>query len=626
MSPRWSSAELPWLPELPQGEDYRQAVRACEDGAALQALARYRLGGNQLHLLAKQVARLRAAGAQLSPLVSVRLALLANGSVDLIAPALVGSALRYGIALEVWKPGHDQLAQAVLQPDSELYRQVPDLVLLALDQRGLRDNGGFEHWSMLRAALAARLEVPVVVQTVAPSPEACFGNYSSRVEHSARAMAADFNSRLLDAAEEYGDVLLDVSALAASGGLEAWHDLSQHHLYKLPFSQRFVPLYGEHVARLVGALQGRVGKCLVLDLDNTLWGGVIGDDGMDGIRLGRGDAVGEAHLAIQQMALQLRERGVLLAVCSKNDDARARQPFREHPEMLLKEEHIAVFQANWADKASNLEAIAGVLEIGLDSLVLLDDNPAERAQVRGALPEVQVPELPEDPALFPRALLASGAFEVLSFTAEDAERARSYQAQAKRAELQAGSRDLGQYLESLEMRATFAPFDSVGRGRITQLLRRSNQFNLTTRRHSESEVRALQEDPDVYTLQVRLADRFGDNGMVSVVICRPVAEPGCSAWLIDTWLMSCRVLGRRLEEAVRDELVRAARAAGVDELWGHYLPTERNQIVCEHYSALGFGPLEPRSEVTLAGESWWQLPVDRHVAAALPIEIQRRSD
>ncbi|HCP46959.1 MAG TPA: haloacid dehalogenase [Deltaproteobacteria bacterium] len=625
MSQRWSSAELPWLPEPPKGAEYRAATRACSDGAALQALARHRLDGNQLHALAKQLARLRESGAELQPLIPVRLALLANGAVDLIAPALIGTALRYGIALEVWKPGHEQVVQAVLQPDSELYTKVPDVVLLALDYRGLLESGGFEHWSMLRGALASKLVAPVIVQTVAPPPEAYLGNYSRRVETSSRALAAEFNRQLLDAAEEHGDLLLDVSALAGSVGLEAWDDPMQRHLYKLPFCQRFVPLYCEHVARLLGLLQGRAGKCLVLDLDNTLWGGVIGDDGLAGIRLGQGDAVGEAHRAIQQMALDLRDRGVLLAVCSKNDDARARQPFLEHPEMLLKEEHISIFQANWTDKASNLEAIASALDIGLDSLVFLDDNPAERAQVRDALPQVQVPELPEDPALFPRALLASGAFEVLGFTKEDANRARSYRAKAKRAELRAGSRDLGEYLESLEMRATFNEFDGLGRARITQLIGRSNQFNLTTRRHSETEIRAMEDDPEVHTLQVRLTDRFGDNGMVSVVICRPVAEAGCSAWVIDTWLMSCRVLGRRLEEAVRDELVRAAQAAGVDELWGQYLPTERNQIVREHYPKLGFQKMAPRGEATVEGECWWRLRVGGYLRAELPIEVVRRS-
>ncbi|HUJ46323.1 MAG TPA: HAD-IIIC family phosphatase, partial [Rhizomicrobium sp.] len=347
----------------------------------------------------------------------------------------------------------------------------------------------------------------------------------------------------------------------------------------------FFPLYADHLGRLLGAIRGKARKCLVLDLDNTLWGGVIGDDGMEGIVVGQGSAMGEAFLSVQQAALDLRGRGVFLAVCSKNDDDIARGPFRGHADMLIRERHISVFQANWIDKASNLESIARALNIGLDALVLLDDNPAERAQIRAALPMVAVPELPADPAWFAWTLNAAGYFEAVSYSAEDRMRADAQGADAKRADVMAKSRDLGDYLTSLEMTITFAPFDKVGRQRIAQLINKTNQFNLTTRRYTEAEVAAMEADENVFTLEVRLADRYGDLGMIGIIIAR---HAGDATWDIDTWLMSCRVLGRRVEEGMLARLIAEARRRGIKRLIGTYLPTAKNGMVRDHYAKLGF--------------------------------------
>jgi FkbH-like protein len=287
--------------------------------------------------------------------------------------------------------------------------------------------------------------------------------------------------------------------------------------------------------------------------------------------------------------LELRERGIVLAVSSKNTDAVARRPFREHPEMLLREEHFAVFQANWLDKPANLEAIAKALNIGLDALVMLDDNPAERAQIRAALPMVAVPELPRDPSWFAWYLMAAGYFETVAYSSEDAGRADSYASDARRAEVMTGARDLGDYLGSLEMRIRFAPFDAKGRQRIAQLINKTNQFNLTTRRYSEADVEEMEKSDSAFTLQVRLEDKFGDLGMIGVVICR---ADGGDRWDIDTWLMSCRVLGRRVEEAMLAEVVREARRYGIRQLIGTYMPTAKNAMVRDHYAKLGFVTVE----------------------------------
>jgi FkbH-like protein len=282
--------------------------------------------------------------------------------------------------------------------------------------------------------------------------------------------------------------------------------------------------------------------------------------------------------------------------------------------MLLRENHIAVFQANWNDKASNIRAIADEMALGLESLVFLDDNPAERGLVRQFLPEVAVPELPEDPALYARTLAMAGYFEAVAFSDEDRKRADFYQDNAQRVALKSKAGNVDEYLASLDMRITFQPFDAYGRMRITQLIAKSNQFNLTTRRYGEAEVEDLEGDARAFTLQIRLKDVFGDNGMISVVICRPRSP---SVWEIDTWLMSCRVLGRGVETMALREILAEARARGVAEVVGVYRPTERNIIVKDHYAKLGFRDLGATAE----GHEW-AISTDIEVQAP-PMVVER---
>jgi FkbH-like protein len=317
---------------------------------------------------------------------------------------------------------------------------------------------------------------------------------------------------------------------------------------------------------------------------------------------------------VQRLALQLRQRGILIAVSSKNTDEIARAPFKEHPEMLLKLEHIAVFQANWNDKATNIRAIADELSLGLDAMVFLDDNPVERGLVRKLIPQVAVPELPDDAADYARTLTAGGYFEAIAFAAEDLKRAEFYQDNARRASLKEQSGGVEAYLASLDMTITFQPFDATGRSRIAQLINKSNQYNLTTRRYTDSEVSAAENDPKVFTLQIRLTDIFGDNGMISVVICRP---QGPEVWEIDTWLMSCRVLGRRVENMVLCAILEHARAAGIRRLAGVYVPTERNKLVVDHYSKLGF----EKSGEEGSGLTRWTLSVDAANPDRAPMKI-----
>jgi FkbH-like protein len=624
-------SELHWLPRVP--EDFSSRLRGLKDyseglGAELRDLATYALDLNQLTKLFKAIVRAQSESENLSPLTTFRLAVLSNSTIDLLVPALVASAVRHGIALEIVQPSYDQVAQEALTPDSKVNRSKPDAVLFALDYRALplklspgdpevslsNVRGAIGYLQSLRQGIRANTNAACIFQTFAPPVETLFGSLDRSLPGTLRNSVQGINEELTNYVAGSGDVLFDVASLADTVGLADWHDPQLWNMAKLSFSDQFIPLYADHVARVVAAIRGKSRKVLVLDLDNTVWGGVIGDDGLEGIKIAQGDAQGEAHLTLQRMILDLRGRGIVLAVSSKNEDNVAREPFEKHPEMLLKLEHIAVFQANWNDKATNIQAIAEELSLGLDSFVFLDDNPVERGLIRKLLPQVAVPELPDDPAWYARTLAAAGYFEAVTFAAEDLKRAGFYQDNARRAQLQKQVGGLDDYLASLDMTITFQPFDATGRARIVQLINKSNQYNLTTRRYNEPEISAAENDPEVFTLQVRLTDIFGDNGMISVVICRP-AESG--AWEIDTWLMSCRVLGRKVENMVLGEVLEHARAAGVSRLVGVYWPTDRNKLVIDHYSKLGFTKVQEDD----SGATRWELAVSDGQTANAPMKV-----
>jgi FkbH-like protein len=623
--------ELQWLPRAP--DDFSSRLKAVDEsptgrGSALRALASYALDTNQLTKLARRVATARKNGVSLEPLVPFRLAILSNSTVDLIVPPLVASALRHGIALDVIQPSYDQIAQEALTPDSTVNRSRPDAVLFALDYRALpltlvpgdddgaaaAVQGALGYLQTLRDGIKAHCNAVCILPTFAAPAETIFGNLDGALPGTLHHCLQDLNRGLSERVRGSGDVLIDVARIAETVGLAHWHDTRQWNLGKFPFADDCIPLYADHVGRLVGAVRGKSRKVLILDLDNTVWGGIIGDDGLEGINIAQGDPTGEAHLDLQRLALKLRERGIVLAVSSKNTDEVARTPFLKHPEMLLKLDHIAVFQANWQDKATNIQAIATELSLGLDAMVFVDDNPVERGLVRQLLPQVAVPELPEDPALYARTVAAGGYFESIAFAGEDLKRAGFYQDNARRATLQKSAGGVEAYLQSLNMTITFQPFDATGRARIVQLINKSNQYNLTTRRYTDPEIAAAESDPTVFTLQVRLSDTFGDNGMISVVICRPA---GAGIWDIDTWLMSCRVLGRRVENMVLRALLDHARNAGIRLIRGFYIPTDRNKLVVDHYQKLGFAQVGADDN----GTTRWELTVDGADPEPAPMQV-----
>jgi len=615
---------LAWLPPAQRFNDELKGLRsgAGPFGAELRRIATQGLSLAQLQRLGTVMEALVASERGCAPLLPLRLGVLGDGTLDFLGQILPPTGARHSLLLDCICAPYGQAIQTALDPHSALHAADCDVVLVALDYRSLPLCEPAADGAQAAERVAASVEVlrticrglrengrsRLVIQTLAAPPEPLFGSFDALTPGAVGSMIARFNAAVAEACQDPSAYLLDTAALASTVGLAAWHAPAQWQVGKLPFALNLAPLYADHVCRLLAAIFGKARRALVLDLDNTLWGGVVGDDGMENLVLGAGDATGEAFLAVQRLALDLRRRGVVLAVCSKNNDDVARAAFRSHPEMLLKEEHIAVFRANWQDKPSNIRAIAEELALGLDALVFLDDNPVEREMVRSYLPEVATPELPDDPALYARTLAAAGYFEAVAFSDEDRARAEAYQANARRKALQQSAGSIDEFLAGLGMHARLQPFDALNRARIAQLVSKSNQFNLTTRRYSEAELQALETDPDAFTLQVRLEDRLGDNGMISVAVCRAA---GGDSWEIEAWLMSCRVLGRGVERLVLRELVEQARRRGVQTLVGVYRPSPRNALVRGHYEALGFSLLREVGE----GETHWTLSTTVEVEA-----------
>ncbi len=618
--------DLFWLPSVP---DWSQRLPKAESWADFRSLAQARLDAVATRSLDR---RLRSAfpappgGLATRP---VKLAILASSTVDHLLAGVRVAGLRRDIHVTTYTPDYGQYVRALMDPASSLHAFGPDAVLFAVDaprvltgvdagmtadavtsriQEALDDLA--TQWNRARSAFRCQ----VIQQTLLPAFPSLLGGNEHRLPGSRLAAALRFNVALRDRADAEGVDLLSLDTVAAAHGLNAWHDPALWHKAKQEVHPLAAPYYGDMVGRLLGAAQGRSSKALVLDLDNTLWGGVIGDDGLAGIVLGQGSARGEAYLAFQRYARDLGRRGVILAVCSKNDEANAMEPFDKHPEMVLKRDDIACFVANWTDKATNLRGIAQALNIGLDSLVFVDDNPAERAIVRRELPMVGVPELPDDPTLYATTVAEAGYFESLRLTREDFDRAQQYQENARRTQMMASATDIEGYLRSLEMRAVWGRFDRMVQARVVQLINKTNQFNLTTRRVTDEEIAALIDDAQALTLQVRLLDTFGDNGIIAIVI--GAFDPGTRDLRLNTWLMSCRVLGRGMEEETLNLIAEQALSLGASRLIGEYRPTAKNGMVKDHYARLGFQTDGEQWVLPLAG--WTRRPtfIDSTVLAS----------
>ena len=592
---------LNWLPIVADWGERLQALPAhATPWMEAVALANARLDHIATNRLDRAVRRLFPEPPPGLATRPVRLALLGSCGVAHLEAALRVGGLRRGLHVSTCAAAYGQYVQDLTDPRCALRAFRPDAVLIALDAHhltaGVTARLGAAEADAAQDEILARIRntwqlaadafgCAILQQTILPLFPALLGSNEHRLAGSRAAFVARLNARLPALADAAGVDLVAIAARAAQDGIAQWHNPVLWHYAKQEIAAAAAPMYGDLVGRMLAAAQGRSARCLVLDLDGTLWGGVVGDDGPEGIVLGQGSALGEAYVAFQQYCHELADRGVILAVCSKNNEAGALEPFARHPEMVLRRDDIASFVANWSDKPANLRRIADELGLGLDALVFVDDNPFERELVRQALPMVAVPEIGEEPAAYAQAISDAGYFEALALTQEDRIRSERYRSDGARQMLRVEATNLDDYLAGLRMQLVWCRFDRMGLSRIVQLINKSNQFNLTTRRYAETDVLAVMRDPAAFGLQFRLQDRFGDHGIISVVIGRLQED---DTVFIDTWLMSCRVLGRRVEAAALGVVAAAARELGARRLVGEYIPTARNAIVKDHYPQLGF--------------------------------------
>jgi FkbH-like protein len=574
--------------------------------------------------------RRKLSAATAPPAVPLKVAVLGNYTLSQLAPLIDLFCFAGRVELEIKHGNYGSLTAEILDTGSWLYSFRPQIAFVASGWRDLRHlppgprqdrasvhsaiGSEVEHWSSLWNLLHQRLGCQIIQNNFDVRPWRAADNHDVRDPGSLSGYVSRLNIALADHAPAHVTIH-DLDHLSSAYGRWAWGDEQYFHMAKVPCAPQCQVGYAHQVASLILAMQGRSRKCLVLDLDNTLWGGVIGDDGVGGIRLGQGDPQGEAYVAFQRYIKSLQGRGVLLAVCSKNNLTNAREPFDRHPEMVLRFDDISCFIANWDDKAANLRAIARKLNIGLNSLVFVDDNPAERALVRQYAPEVAVPELPDDPSQYIRAVDQHHYFQAVSISSEDLSRTDLYRGNARRDQALAGATNMEEYLRSLKMTARVEPVNELSLQRAVQLINKSNQFNLTTRRYTAAQVELIGKEPAWVTRTISLADRFGDNGLICVLL----ASADADSLSIDTWLMSCRVLNRGVEALALNELAAVALARGLRQLRGSFIPSERNQMVEHHYLNLGFKQTSKDEN----GATHWTLDLNGFSPRTNFIEVHR---
>lgn len=546
-----------------------------------------------------------------------KLAFLRSFTLEPMVPLLRAAAALYGIRLTVYMSDFNAYSQEILDPNSRLYEFDPDAAVLAVQTRDLVPDlwdrfaelspnertvaaqDAQETLTSLMKSFRARHRAHFIVQNLEAPIAPSYGLLDAQSETSEAETIREINRGLLNAARQVpGVYLLDYDSLVARHGRLRWHDERKWLSARMPIASECLVHLSQEYLRFLLPLTGRTCKALVVDLDNTLWGGVAGEDGLQGIQLGP-DHPGAAFVALQHAILDLYHRGTILAICSKNNPADAMEVLEKHPYMVLRPSHFAAMRLDWGDKAQNLRAIAADLNIGTDALAFLDDNPVERERIAAELPEVFVLDLPQDPMDFSTAVRESPAFERLSLSEEDRKRPRYYAEERLRKDLVGQTGSLQDFYRSLRMEVAIAPVGLESIPRVAQLTQKTNQFNLTTRRYTEQSLAELAVHPEWRLYQLRASDKFGDSGIVGVAMTRRTDE--CVE--IDSFLLSCRVIGRAIETALLAHLAQEAAQQGARRLRGWFLPTRKNAPAKEFYPSHGFRPIATQPD----GETLWEI-------------------
>lgn len=518
-----------------------------------------------------------------------------------LATAIKGVSALRKTPINVIDIDYNLIDAQVLDSGSELYKEEPNFVVIYMCSEKLeeaylecKDRSRFAEFVYEKIernwlTINSSLNTNILQFTFAEYDDSVFGNYALKTNESFLYQVKKLNMMLADGCQRIkGVFLIDLNRVVNTYGKANVKDEKLYYVAKMPISLDYLPLVASMVVDVMDSICGRIKKCVICDLDNTLWGGVIGDDGLNGIQIGE-LGLGHAFEDLQKWLKKLKERGIILGICSKNNEDTAKEPFVKHPEMVLSLDDISIFVANWEDKASNIRYIQKTLNIGMDSMVFLDDNPFERNLVKSMIPEITVPELPEDPALYLEYLKNLNLFETASYSESDQDRTKQYKAEVDRQETEKLFSSYEDYLESLEMQAVVSEFDQFHTPRIAQLTQRSNQFNLRTIRCTEDDIENLSKNPNYITMYFMLKDKFGDHGLISVVILKKENE---EELFVENWLMSCRVLKRGMEEFIADKIVETAKKNGFKKVIGEYVKTPKNSMVENLYPALGFNEIK----------------------------------
>jgi FkbH-like protein len=544
---------------------------------------------------------------------TIKVAILGDFASQLFRIAIEGIGVEKGFRFEIYEADFDQIDFQILNPQSDLYVFQPDWVVILQNNVTIKDkfyksddsiNFGASFVSKIQQyydLIQSKLDAKCIINNLYHEKDEVYGAYGAKVPHSFAKQSSIINIGLAQFFEESKNAfLLDLAGLVSLEGLNNAIDWRMNVNASMPFQLDFLALIAYDIGGIINNSEGKFAKCLILDLDNTTWGGIIGDDGMENIQVGD-LGIGKAFKSLQLWAKALKQRGIILAICSKNEEVLAKEPFDKHPEMVLELSDISVFVANWNTKVENIRYIQQVLNIGLDSMVFLDDNPMERDIVRNHIPEIIVPELPEDPVEYLPYLRSLDLFSTLSYSSTDKDRTEQYQTEAKRVQYLSSFESMDTYLESLEMEAKISSFDDFYKPRIAQLTQRSNQFNPRTQRYSEEDIEKIMSKEDYYSRYLVLEDKFGNYGLISNIILKQEND----VLFIENWVMSCRVLKRQIEELVINELVNLAKNIGLKKLRAEYIPTSKNILVKQLYSNLGFTEIAD-NEYELMVESYVQ--------------------
>lgn len=527
----------------------------------------------------------------------IRIAILSSYTLNGLDRAVCVKCAERKVSCSVYFSGYDQYNQDILNSESDLYKSSPDISFLILDARSILKNLFYSPYSVSqseriqyidkRAAEIIRLATTftnrskskLVISNFSIPTYSPYGILETKTEYSLQKMILDLNNKLSDALiSEPSVYIYDFNAFIAKHGENNVFDYRQFLFGDIKVALNYIPYLAEDLMGYIKPVLGLNRKCVVLDLDNTLWGGVVGEEGFEGIALGP-KAPGNAFLEFQRHLLSLSQRGIILVINSKNNTADAIEVLKDHPYMILREENFASMKINWNDKISNMRDIAEELNIGLDSMVYIDDDPVNRELMRKALPEVLTIELPKDPSLYSPTLMSLTDFNVLNITDEDARRVDMYRQQIKRNQLEKTVTNLEEYLSQLDIKIKIKNADSFTIPRIAQLILKTNQFNLTTHRYQEEEVRKFSQDPNIIIGCAQVEDKFGDNGITGAFI---VKKNSPIEWTIDTFLLSCRIMGRGVENAIMGFIVNEAKREGVIKIKGRYIPTKKNKP-CEDF-------------------------------------------